>query len=142
MIYGYSHFLRKTEYKGGTVRLICDIDGDYAPDKPLRGHQLGYRPTNNTYDAWTPSHFYRYFKDMMYFNSNIVELMPGGTDDGERNELMQLSENDMMYECAALADTLDLDVSVWYPNCEVSTPEEAAELRAEVLRLSSRRRSG
>ncbi|PWL48722.1 MAG: hypothetical protein DBY36_08790 [Clostridiales bacterium] len=138
MIYGYSHFLRKTEYKDGTVRLICDIDGDYAPDKPLRGHQLGYRPKNNTYDAWTPSHFYRYFKDMMYFNSNIVELMPGGTDDGERNELMQLSENDMMYECAALADTLDLDVSVWYPNCEVSTPEEAAELRAEVLKKMKR----
>ena len=138
MIYGYSHFLRKTEYRNGNIRLVCDIDGDYCPDKKLRGHQLGYRPKNNTYDAWSPDHFYRYFRDMMYFNSNIVELMPGGTDDAERNALMELSENEMMYKCAELADTLDLDVSVWYPNCEKSTPEEAAELRAEVLKKMKR----
>lgn len=138
LVYGYSMFLRKTAYGRerpyAGVRLVRDISGSYAPAKPIRGHQLGYRPKNNTYDAWAPEDFYRYYRDMMMFGSNICELMPDGTDDGERNELMRLPANEMLVECSRLADELDMDVSVWYPNCEKSTPDEGARLRAEVLK--------
>ena len=133
MIYGFSTILRKSECINGTLRLICDMARHYRPAKRFRGHQLGYRPKNNTYDAWSPAQFERYYRDMMYFNANIVELMPGETDDRERNELMQYGENEMMYRCAELADRVDLDVSVWYPNCDGGTPESAAERRVEVL---------
>jgi len=132
-IFAYSHVLRKVECRRGALRLVEDPSGEYRPNKPIRGHQLGYRPKNNTYDAWSPEQFYRYFRDMMFFNSNVVELMPGGTDDGQRNELMSHSENEMMYVCSELADSLDMDVSVWYPNCEESTIEESAEMRGKIL---------
>ncbi|MBR5519516.1 MAG: hypothetical protein IKU55_02245, partial [Clostridia bacterium] len=132
-IFAYSHLLRKIECRKNTLRLVEDPSGSYRPNKPIRGHQLGYRPKNNTYDAWSPEQFSRYFRDMMFFNSNVVELMPGGTDDGNRNELMTHTENEMMYICSELADELDMDVSVWYPNCEDSTIAESAELRGRIL---------
>ena len=55
LIYGYSMFLRKTEYRDGKITLVEPIAGTYAPDKAIRGHQLGYRGISNTYDAWSRS---------------------------------------------------------------------------------------
>jgi hypothetical protein len=132
-IYGYSMFLRKTTYIDGKITLITDPSGRYSPDKPIRGHQLGYRPKNNTYDAWTPEHYARYYRDMMAFGSNMCELMPPLTDDRAVNELMKYPADEMLITCSALADELDLDVSIWYPNCEESTVEESAEIRKELL---------
>ena len=65
-IYGYSLFLKKTEYTQDKIVLVNDISGIFSPEKKIRGHQLGYRPKNNTYDAWTPEDFFSYFKDMMF----------------------------------------------------------------------------
>ena len=132
-IYAYSRFLRRTEYRNGIITLTGELDGTYAPAKSIRGHQLGYRPKNNTYDAWSPEQFVRYFRDMMMFHANTVELMPGGTDDGQRNELMMMSENEMLCAGAEGADALDMDVSVWYPNCDDLPQEEAADYRTKVL---------
>ena len=80
---------KKTEYTQDKIVLVNDISGIFSPEKKIRGHQLGYRPKNNTYDAWTPEDFFSYFKDMMFFGSNCCELLPGGTDDAPPNELMR-----------------------------------------------------
>ena len=69
LVYGYAMFLRKTEYKDGRITLTCSIDGTYVPDKKIRGHQLGYRPLNNTYEAWSLEQYRRYYLDMMYFGA-------------------------------------------------------------------------
>ena len=41
MVYGIGLFLRRTVYRDGRITLLYDISGQYAPDKPIRGHQPG-----------------------------------------------------------------------------------------------------
>lgn len=137
-IFAYSAFLRKTEYSGEKITLVSDISGEFRPEKRIRGHQLGYRPKNNTYDAWTPDIYSRYFRDMMMFNNNMCELMPGGTDDADPNELMKWEPDEMLRLCSEKADELDMDVCVWYPNCDkdATIPEAVASREKNFRNLS------
>ena len=129
LIYGYAMFLRKTVYDGETITLISSIDGVYAPDKKIRGHQLGYRPMNNTYDAWSLEQYRRYYLDMMYFGSNMVEHIPRFGEENA-NELMLYSQNDLCIAAAEIADDLDLDVSLWCPNDDLPLEESVAIRKA------------
>ncbi len=138
LIYAGFRFLRKLEVRGGERELLDGFFGSFAPKYSYRGHQFGYRPKNNTCDAWSPEQFRHAFLDTMAFGSNIAEIMPGGTDDGERNALMGWSENEMLFLCSEAADSIDIDVSVWYPNCEESTVEESAELRGKIFKQMKR----
>lgn len=132
LIYGIGLFLRKTEYRDGTVTLIADIDGEYIPEKKIRGHQLGYRPLSNTYDRWNVNDYVRAYLDIMYFGANTVEHIPGKKDERRGNELMTLGENELLFAASEKADEFDLDVSLWYPNSEDST-EEAIDNRKYVF---------
>ena len=137
MIYGIGLFLRKTVYHDGAVTLLYDISGDYAPDKPIRGHQTGYRPLTNTYDAWTLEQFDQYYLDLMYFGANTVEHIPGEWGATQRNVLMQYDAPELLAATAARMDALDLNVSLWYPNSEKDA-EEACRNREEIFRETPR----
>ena len=126
-------FPQKTEYKNEKITLIKDISGLYVPDKRIRGHQLGYRTTPNTYDAWTYDDYVRYYKDMMFFGCNMCEHIPYEKAVSNRNHLMKYDEEEFLIEASRLADELDLDVSIWFPNCE-DTLEEAVERRRELFK--------
>lgn len=138
LIFAVGHFLRKTVYTDGKITLVKDFSGSYKPDKKIRGHQIGFRHINNTYDAWTPETARQYFIESMFYGCNIVELIP--EDEGnpkEHNEIMPCTQNEFMYKCSEYADELDLDVSLWYPNDEREI-EQSAELRKEVVSNLSR----
>ncbi len=123
LLYAVGRFLRKTVYRDGKCSLVCDIRGEYRPVKPVRGHQVGYRPTANSYEAWDEEQYRRYYLDMMYFGANTVEHIPGDRK-SERNALMKYSSSEMCAIALRIADGLDLDVSLWMPNSE-ETDEEA-----------------
>ncbi|MBQ6065524.1 MAG: hypothetical protein IJK89_01760 [Clostridia bacterium] len=137
MIYGIGLFLRKTVYRDGRITLLYDISGDYSPNKPIRGHQTGYRPLTNTYDAWTLEQFDRYYLDLMYFGANTVEHIPGEWGATKRNELMRYDAPELLQKTAARMDELDLNVSLWYPNSEKDA-EEAVANREQTFRETSR----
>lgn len=118
LIFGIGHFLRKTVYKGTEITLLYDISGHYAPDKKIRGHQLGYRPCPNTYDAWDLKQYEDYYLDLMFFGANTVEHIPLEKGKSNRNELMKYDELDLLEEASAIAEKYDLDISLWYPNSE------------------------
>ncbi len=130
-IYGYSYFLRKIRIKSSKITLIKDISGSYCPDKQIRGHQLGYRQLNNTYDKWSYEQYRRYYLDIMYFGSNICEHIPYENGVSTKNELMLYDEEEFLIKASEMADELDLDVSLWYPNCENDI--EQAEKRRETV---------
>ena len=132
LIYGYSYFLRKIRISGSAITLIKDISGSYSPDKKIRGHQLGYRPLNNTYDKWSFEQYRRYYLDIMYFGSNTCEHMPYEKGSSNKNELMLYDEEEFLVKATEMADELDLDVSVWYPNSEDNI-EAAIKRREEVF---------
>ena len=129
LIFGFSYFLRKITCENGKILLIKDISGQYAPAMKMRGHQLGYRTTPNTYDAWTPENYYRYYRDMMFFGCNTVEHMPVEGFQQKKNRLMKYDIEEMLVEGSCLADQLDLDVSVWYPNDNESIADAVARRR-------------
>ncbi len=131
LIYGYSMFLRKTTYTDGAVTLVEPIAGYYAPDKTIRGHQLGYRGISNTYDAWSLDDYRRYYLDLMAFGCNTVEHIPGLS--AEKTALMRYSPDDLCVRASALADTFDLDISLWIPNDDLPS-EESAALREAFFR--------
>lgn len=135
LIYGYSMFLRKTEYRDGKITLVEPIVGTYVPDKTIRGHQLGYRGISNTYDAWSLEDYRRYYLDLMAFGCNTVEHIPGLGS--EKTKLMQYDPDELCVQASALADSFDLDVSLWIPNDDLP-PVESAALREAFFRRCPR----
>lgn len=132
LIFGYSLFLRKCEFKDGKITLIKNISGAYSPDKKIRGHQIGYRPCPNTYDAWDYKQYFRYYLDMAAFGCNTCEHIPYEKTQSARNSLMKYDEEDFLVTASRMADAVDMDVSVWHPNCDGETEDEAV-LRREKL---------
>lgn len=118
LVFAIGEFLRNTEYIGDKIILVKNISDRYIPCMQIRGHQLGYRDTPNTYDAWDVDDYVRYYKDLMFFGTNTVEHIP--TEDGvsHRNALMKYDEIELAKAASLEADKLDLDVSLWMPNCE------------------------
>jgi hypothetical protein len=86
-----------------------------SPKYPLRGHQLGYRPKTNAYDAWTVEMWEQYIRDLAVFGTNAIELIPPRSDDEPDSPLFPLPPAQMMVEMSRIADSYGLDVSIWYP---------------------------
>ena len=129
LIYATGLFLRKTRFCDDSAALCCDITGIYRPKKPIRGHQLGYRPCSNTYDAWDEKEFETYMTELMFFGMNTVEFIPFA----ERNALMKRTGTEMTALLSTAAHRLGLDVSLWIPNTDKSETEELRE-REELFR--------
>lgn len=132
LIFATGMFLRKIEVSKDRITLIEDIGGEYIPDKRIRGHQLGYRPKPNSYDAWTLEDYRRYYLDLMFFGCNTVEHIPYDGLNAKRNSLMKYDTQDFLVEAAKIADEYDLDVSLWYPNDKESI-DEGVERRKRVF---------
>ena len=85
------------------------------PEYKLRGHQLGYRPKTNAYDAWSVEIWDQYIRDLAIFGTNAIELMPPRTDDLPDSPHFPLPPAQMMVEMSRIADSYGLDVWIWYP---------------------------
>lgn len=86
-----------------------------SPKYSLRGHQLGYRPKTNAYDAWTVAEWDQYIRDLAVFGTNAIELVPPRTDDEPDSPHFPLPPEKMMVEMSRIADDYGLDVWIWYP---------------------------
>lgn len=131
-IFAFGMFLRKIDKRSDGICLSDDISGKYSPDKCIRGHQVGYRTTPNTYDAWSYEDYRRYYLDMMFFGTNTVEHIPYERGVSKRNRLMKYDEEEFIVNASAMADEFDLDVSVWHPNNDGESLEFAVERRRKL----------
>lgn len=132
LIFGYSHILRKAKFTSDGVTLCEDITGTYKPQKQIIGHQVGYRTTPNTYDAWDYNQYFDYYLDMMAFGTNTCEHNTTKFGKKEMNPLMRYTQEEFVVEASRLADTVDLDVSLWHANDDNETEEEALRLREDI----------
>jgi hypothetical protein len=53
MLFGVGRLLRMMDWRNGSAIVPLGLDVASAPAYAIRGHQLGYRHTANSYDAWT-----------------------------------------------------------------------------------------
>lgn len=139
VMFGTGHLLRKFSLDRDRITLPAGLDVDTAPQLPLRGHQLGYRPKTNSYDAWSAPMWEQYYRDLIIFGCNAVELIPPRSDDAADSPHFPLPQLEMMVEMSRLADEYGLDVWIWYPAMDPDyerseTMERAVKEWAEVFR--------
>lgn len=115
LLFAAGRLLRELDMGPGRVALPAALDIASAPRYRVRGHQLGYRPKNNTYDAWSPERFERYTRDLALFGGNMIELLPPTTDDDESNPLMRLPKDEMLARVTAMLARYGLLAGLWYP---------------------------
>jgi hypothetical protein len=114
-LFGIGRFLRELRWDHNQASIADGLDIASAPKYRLRGHQIGYRPKVNTYDAWSPQDFEQYLRDMIIFGTNAVELIPPRSDDDDDSPHFHLSKIDMMAEMSRICEKYGIDVWIWYP---------------------------
>jgi hypothetical protein len=114
-LFGIGRLLRELRMSPGRITLADDWHVDATPAYPIRGHQLGYRPKTNSYDAWNLAQWEQYYRDLAVFGCNSVELIPPRSDDAATSPHFPLPPLEMMLGMSRLADEYGLDVWIWYP---------------------------
>ncbi len=114
-VFAVGRLLRLAEMDRDKLQLDAQTRVATAPKFPLRGHQLGYRPKTNAYDGWTLAMWEQYYRDMMVFGMNAVELIPPRSDDAPDSPHFPKPPMEMMVAMSQLADDYGLDVWIWYP---------------------------
>ena len=114
-VFAVGRLLRLAEMGRDKLQLDAQTKVATAPKFPLRGHQLGYRPKTNAYDAWTLAMWEQYYRDMMVFGMNAIELIPPRSDDAPDSPHFPKPPMEMMVGMSQVADDYGLDVWIWYP---------------------------
>jgi hypothetical protein len=115
VLFGIGGLLRALEMRRDWVVLPAPLDVRTAPKYPLRGHQLGYRPKTNSYDAWSLPLWEAYIRDLAVFGANAIELIPPRSDDAADSLHFPLPPMQMMIQMSQLAKDYGLDCWIWYP---------------------------
>ena len=125
VLFGVGKLLRELHLRPGSASLADNLRIATAPKYPLRGHQLGYRPKCNSYDAWDLPVWEQYFRDLAVFGCNSIELIPPRSDDDTTSPHFPRPPMEMMTGMSRIADSYGLDVWVWYPamDKDYSDPE-------------------
>jgi hypothetical protein len=116
LLYGTGRLLRNLEIGKSSVKAKANLSLATSPRYPVRGHQLGYRPKTNAYDAFSVAMFDQYIRDLALFGANHIEIMPPRTDDDFTSPHMKLPAIKMIVEQSRICKEYGLDVSMWYPN--------------------------
>ena len=106
-------FLRTAEMSEGQIHIPIPLDIACSPSYPLRGHQLGYRNTANSWDAWTVEQFDKYIRELALFGSNAIENIP--FQDGPPSVHMKVPREEMNIEMSKICDSYDMEYWVWTP---------------------------
>jgi len=138
-LYGVGRLLRKMEIHAGSVLVPDDLCLSSTPVYPIRGHQLGYRPKTNAYDAWSVAQYDRYIRDLSIFGVNSIEIMPPRTDDDETSVNMKMPAIKMIVEQSRICKSYGLDVWMWYPNMgsDYTSPDSIKSELAEREKIFS-----
>lgn len=84
-----------------------------APDYAIRGHQLGYRATANSYDGWTAAQYEQYIRELALFGVNAIENIP--FQDGRESPHFTLPRERMNETISDVCARYGLDYWLWTP---------------------------
>ncbi|GAB3257602.1 hypothetical protein GCM10027347_20210 [Larkinella harenae] len=114
ILFGSGWLLRNLKMDSKQLELAGPVEVATAPAYPIRGHQLGYRTTANSYDAWTVAQFEQYYRDLTIFGSNAVEGIP--FHEGEaKSPHFPVAPKEMQIRMSELCQKYDMDYWVWTP---------------------------
>lgn len=107
-----------------------------APDKPVRGYQIGYRMKNNTYDAWTLQQFEQQMWDLAVFGMNTVQVVAPNSDDDRSSPLFHASAEDVVIGLSALSQKYGLRFDLYYPEM-AKNYADPAQVNAELVQFEA-----
>ena len=132
-LYAAGHFIRSAILTQGQIEVPEAVSVSTAPLYPLRGHQLGYRDTANSYDAWTLETYEQYVRDCILFGANAVEVIPGFNESKDLSPVMPVPQEQMNRMISGMLQSYGIDVWLFLALGEdVRKPEEyqqALEIR-------------
>ena len=133
VLFGVGRLLRELRMAPGHVTLPDGLNLASAPKYPLRGHQLGYRPKTNSYDAWDLAQWDRYIRELAVFGTNAIELIPPRSDDAANSPHFPLPPMEMMAGMSQICADYGLDVWIWYPamDADYADPKTVEHALAE-----------
>ncbi|MBI2432962.1 MAG: hypothetical protein HYV26_08830, partial [Candidatus Hydrogenedentes bacterium] len=135
LLFGVGRLIRVLKLAPDSISVEDDVAITSSPRYRIRGHQLGYRPTANTYDAWDLDTFDRYIRELILFGTNSIELIPALGERGEKTAHMPVPPRKMNAMLSELIHAYGLDVWLWAPVGEdlaqAGAAEEALERRRE-----------
>jgi hypothetical protein len=114
-LFAAGYLLRKMSFSTGSPRLRPNLHIFTAPDKPIRGHQVGYRNKNNTYDAWTLPQFEQQIRDLAIFGTNTIQIIAPVSDDDETSPLFPQPPLETLLGISSLLEKYGLDCDLYYP---------------------------
>ncbi|HIV76968.1 MAG TPA: hypothetical protein H9899_05525 [Candidatus Sphingomonas excrementigallinarum] len=130
LVYGAGWVLRHLEVTGGTARLSLAGPVDEKPAYATRLTQIGYRPKNNSYDAWTLTMFQRRIEDFALWGASGVQIIAPVSDDDATGPLFPAPPRETLAGISAITHRLGLDVALYYP--ELGDYEKPGAVAAEV----------
>jgi hypothetical protein len=112
-LFGVGQLLRRLDWARGKLTLPRSLDLATAPAYPIRGHQLGYRATANSYDAWDVAQFDQYIRELTFFGVNSIEGIP--FHDSKPSPVMKVPRRQMNKAISEICDRYGLDYWAWVP---------------------------
>ena len=134
VLFGAGCLLRKMDMRPGSATLDASTRLTSAPRDNIRGHQLGYRKANNTWDAWTARQFEQYIRDLIVFGANAIELIPD-TAGNEHDPLMKMSTTEMNAQLCKIIKSYGIDVWTWHALNGDMADAEAAKKELDTSRM-------
>jgi len=128
VIFAIGHFLRTAGLSRNKIAFDKINEIATSPVYSIRGHQLGYRNTANSWDAWTVSQFDKYIRELALFGSNCIENIP--FQDGPPGPNMKVPRDEMNTKMSEICNNYGLDYWVWTP-ADVDLADDS-KFKAEV----------
>ncbi|CAG5018811.1 hypothetical protein DYBT9275_06076 [Dyadobacter sp. CECT 9275] len=131
ILFGSGWLLRNLRMDKNLLQLDEKADFASSPDYPIRGHQLGYRTTANTYDAWSVAQFDQYIRELAIFGTNAIEGIP--FQEGQApSPHFKIPSAEMRIRMSEICQAYDMDYWLWTPgtfDMKTEKDKRAAELQ-------------
>ncbi|MBW6480964.1 MAG: hypothetical protein K0B37_16150, partial [Bacteroidales bacterium] len=123
LLYAAGSFLRNAQFASKRIVFGKHNEEASAPAYSIRGHQLGYRNTNNTCDSWTVAQYEKYIRELVIFGCNGIENIP--FEDKAPSPVVKFTWEAMNDELSKICEKYALDYWVWTPaTVDLSDPEK------------------
>jgi hypothetical protein len=113
VLFAIGEFLRKADLNKQKIIVDKTIEIVTAPKYAIRGHQIGYRNTANSWDAWNEKQYEQYIRELALFGSNSIENIP--LQDGPPGPHMKIPREEMNIQMSQICMNYGLDYWVWTP---------------------------
>ncbi len=130
VIFSIGQLLRTADLTRNKISFDKKNEIATSPKYPIRGHQIGYRNTANSWDAWTMDQYEKYLRELALFGTNSIENIP--FHDGKINPVMKYPRDVMNKKISEICHDYGLDHWDWIPaDVDLS---DSVQFREEVAR--------